>query len=1346
MRRSSTTNQTGSEIGTPSRAQRREDARVRVGRARPTPRRRSVGRCAPPRTPRRSTRRLLHARCVHPRRRGRDEVRAVLRAPGAAPVGRRRRAPGLRARRSSRSSSPTGSASTAPGSSSTTSSRSTRTRARPSCSSPRRRSARSGSGSGTASCTRVPAINHPARVAERIATLDVLSGGRVEFGTGEGSAAAELDAFGVDPADKRAMWEEGVRVALRCLTETPFTGHVGEHVRMPPRNVVPKPVQRPHPPVWVACSRRETIHLAAQHGIGALVVRVLRSRGGAALGRRLLHDARDRGRADRRRGEREPRVRHVVLLPSRRGRGRAARRRRRELHRLLARSLLRVRPPPARAPAISGPSTASGAPSRASTPKPSRSRPGTPTASAPRSSQDGTTRAARRDGHARAGARVPAPLRGLRRRPGDPVVRGRPQPPRAHHGDARAVRARGHARVRRARRAPRARQGGAARAGDRGGDGPQAGRRPPAARSRLRDPRLPAPRRRPRGEREVPPLARRLRRARSPPARTSASGSPDSGSEACDDPLWLVGVVDDALRPVSRSATCSISPATPRSARSADAGLTMADVGVLAAGTVFHANESVGQQLLKQIGQTGIPVYNVANACATGATALRTRVHGDLGRRHRRRARGRCRADGQGRTARRRRRRARAARAASAPEGRVGAVASTDGLLGTETMPGVFAMAGLEYADEHDGVALEQFARVAEKNHAHSTLNPLAQYRKRFTLDEILAAPMIAYPNTTPDVQPDRRRCRGRRHRLRRTSSQPARRCRSRAVKISASVITTDPWSERGQALPDFNTLTRNAARRGLRDRRRRSRAISTSSSSTTASRPRSWCTTTTSVCAHRARPASFIDEGAPWRDGPIPVNVSGGLLSKGHPVGATGIAGDLRDRDPPPRRSRRPPDRRCHRRARARTRPRQHLRRAHPRTARHSPKLVPQQAVKMAPPRCSTRSRHDQQTRPEGPRGVKELSHLPWPACPEQDSNLYAPEGTGGFKPPASAVPPPGPRSARVGGPVERVRSTTSTRSGVGLADREVERAPQARGRVTAHPVGDEHPVDHVVDHLGVGATAQRAPRPPRHRGSRRSVRRAPPHPRRAAERGHHEAGRPCRPRPTGERRWRTETRVLRPPVDYPTWTYLPVGPASRDGGSAAEPEDSLLPASPLVPAPGCSRSTAPSDGRDAGRATGPRTIARSSGWRSPRSARSSPSRSTCSPTPRSSATSGRARSAGSPSPGSCSPRRSASSTSSPTPRPRPSPASSAPATDGPRPSTASTACGWPPGSASRSTVAGLLLAPVDRRRDGRIAARSARTRSRTCASACSARRSCSSRWPGAGYLRGCRTRAPRS
>ena len=115
-----------------------------------------------------------------------------------------------------------------------------------------------------------PPFNHPARIAERIAMLDLVSDGRVEFGTGEASSEAELGGFEIDPFYKREMWEEGLRVALRCLTEEPFTGHSGKYVTMPPRNVVPKPRQKPHPPVWVACSRRDTIHLAAQKGIGAL--------------------------------------------------------------------------------------------------------------------------------------------------------------------------------------------------------------------------------------------------------------------------------------------------------------------------------------------------------------------------------------------------------------------------------------------------------------------------------------------------------------------------------------------------------------------------------------------------------------------------------------------------------------------------------------------------------------------------------------------------------------------------------------------------------------------------------------------------------------------------------------------------------------------------------------------------------------------------------------------------------------------------------------------------------------------------------------------------------------------
>jgi alkanesulfonate monooxygenase SsuD/methylene tetrahydromethanopterin reductase-like flavin-dependent oxidoreductase (luciferase family) len=111
---------------------------------------------------------------------------------------------------------------------------------------------------------------HPARVAETAAMLDLVSGGRVELGTGETSSGAELEGFGVDRETKRAQGEELLPVVARMMVEEPFAGADGRFLTMPPRNVVPKPVQKPHPPLWVACSRRETIRLAAEKGIGAL--------------------------------------------------------------------------------------------------------------------------------------------------------------------------------------------------------------------------------------------------------------------------------------------------------------------------------------------------------------------------------------------------------------------------------------------------------------------------------------------------------------------------------------------------------------------------------------------------------------------------------------------------------------------------------------------------------------------------------------------------------------------------------------------------------------------------------------------------------------------------------------------------------------------------------------------------------------------------------------------------------------------------------------------------------------------------------------------------------------------
>jgi alkanesulfonate monooxygenase SsuD/methylene tetrahydromethanopterin reductase-like flavin-dependent oxidoreductase (luciferase family) len=115
-----------------------------------------------------------------------------------------------------------------------------------------------------------PGYNHPARVAERIATLDLVSRGRVEFGTGESSALLELGGFGVPVEKKREMWRESLEQCLDMLALDPYPGFKGQFFEMPCRNIVPKPVQKPHPPVWVACSNRETIKLAARLGIGAL--------------------------------------------------------------------------------------------------------------------------------------------------------------------------------------------------------------------------------------------------------------------------------------------------------------------------------------------------------------------------------------------------------------------------------------------------------------------------------------------------------------------------------------------------------------------------------------------------------------------------------------------------------------------------------------------------------------------------------------------------------------------------------------------------------------------------------------------------------------------------------------------------------------------------------------------------------------------------------------------------------------------------------------------------------------------------------------------------------------------
>jgi alkanesulfonate monooxygenase SsuD/methylene tetrahydromethanopterin reductase-like flavin-dependent oxidoreductase (luciferase family) len=116
----------------------------------------------------------------------------------------------------------------------------------------------------------VPNYNHPARTAEALATLDIISDGRVDFGFGEGATRLELGGFRIPAKEKRAMALEAAEQVANMMVLTPYPGFEGKYFSMPCRNVIPKPVQKPHPPIWMACTNRDTIRIAAQNGVGAL--------------------------------------------------------------------------------------------------------------------------------------------------------------------------------------------------------------------------------------------------------------------------------------------------------------------------------------------------------------------------------------------------------------------------------------------------------------------------------------------------------------------------------------------------------------------------------------------------------------------------------------------------------------------------------------------------------------------------------------------------------------------------------------------------------------------------------------------------------------------------------------------------------------------------------------------------------------------------------------------------------------------------------------------------------------------------------------------------------------------
>jgi len=302
-----------------------------------------------------------------------------------------------------------------------------------------------------------------------------------------------------------------------------------------------------------------------------------------------------------------------------------------------------------------------------------------------------------------------------------------------------------------------------------------------------------------------------------------------------------------------------------------DAGLTIHDMEALYCGNLMQASGMVGQRVLQQIGQTGIPVINVANACATGATALRegwTAIKAGLydvvlcvGVEQ-------------------------MAGAGLLGGGGGGKGIPTEGLLGSGTMPAVFAEAGMEHARKY-GTTFEQFAKISVKNHWHSTMNPKARYQIETPLEEVMGAEMISYPNTKLmcSVNVDGSAA------AVLVSEKKARQLgMRRAVKISASILTSDRYTQRDLTMPDVNTCTRDAAKKAYEMAGVGPNDINLIELHDCFATAEILHYENLGICKD-GEAGRLIDEKQTYLGGRIPVNVSGGLLSKGHPLGATGIA-----------------------------------------------------------------------------------------------------------------------------------------------------------------------------------------------------------------------------------------------------------------------------------------------------------------------------------------------------------------------------------------------------------------------------------------------------------------------
>jgi acetyl-CoA acetyltransferase len=302
-----------------------------------------------------------------------------------------------------------------------------------------------------------------------------------------------------------------------------------------------------------------------------------------------------------------------------------------------------------------------------------------------------------------------------------------------------------------------------------------------------------------------------------------------------------------------------------------DCGLKIQDMEALYCGNLGQANAMVGQRVLQQIGQTGIPVVNCANACATGATAFREAWMAvkagvyDL---------------------------VLAVGVEKMGSGLLGGAGGgqgipKEGLLGSGTMPAVFAEAGMEHARKY-GTTFEQFAKVSVKNHHHSTMNPKSMYQIETPLEMVMNAEMIAYPNTklmcSVNVDGSAAAVIASEKKARELGLM------KRAVRVKASVLTSDPWQERDLVMPDVNTCTRMAAKKAYETAGVEALDINLVELHDCFATAEILHYENLGLCGE-GEAGKMIDNGEVALGGRVPVNVSGGLLSKGHPLGATGIA-----------------------------------------------------------------------------------------------------------------------------------------------------------------------------------------------------------------------------------------------------------------------------------------------------------------------------------------------------------------------------------------------------------------------------------------------------------------------